>query len=1103
MLVPRWKGRPAVLEDALDAEVDSLEMLDVGGYSQPGASPGRWHHLDPKDLDHQRVMSRVNNENDVALFKSMPPTGHFSYSPSDHLLARGSAWLVDDGEKAPLMEEANRIMGSYDGDVKAKGGVDWSSIGGHAFQPAPFMSRPGPAGSIEPHGDMRKKLDTVNSHVYAQPAIPVFEAGDRSYLKTDTTFKPTGNVWPRKQMSAEVWPSRMTKEDAAAVYNQIAGSGPAPDAYTIHRSRRQTPWVADHLDNANKYLVNAHMNPAYGAKPTEDAMHAYVAGVNKGIEGQNNAATNFIMDEYLKRQEDAARARVFGQTPKTAFGVGAAVQDQGYSKITFNRVDRTVPAAGRSDDGDAGDIREARIRRAEQEAAAGEAEDIAAKVADALQPLQSRIASVEASIAASSASDTASALPSASPAAAGASPGGKGLSLSVPGPIKMDHLELPGGEYWLQLGADAASGPLGTSASAPRAPSSAAPGLAPAVEGEAGYPEGVLDKRKDLKVDLDHAAVKQAAMDLQKKVVDEFEKVGKHLSGGSGASGAVAAAEGDDVWDSARDMKRGLDRHAMRAAASALQKKTVERVERPAAGDTTGDDVLDTSRHAAAHVDKDAMREAAEKLQKDVVSSAGSRADEGALHDATDDVLDSASAMDNGVDTQAVAAAAEHILQSTVGGGKHEASAAGDDVLDSATSMDTGVDYSAMKAAADGIMKATLGKARRDVAGSESDVLDTANGGTDTSVSKEAVAKAARAIEEEVTLQGASKFRDSVSTEQARGRKKSALAKEVERKLRVQHKHAKYMRSTASHRAGRRAAFKSRFQMLSDTMLMPINVVHDPSDTYLDPVGGTAHVKDLKEMYGSIERSDIDKQKMLDIKDLEDSDGEQPDILRPHDFSGGVGTKAHLHQVGNQIGAWYSSWWEHPNVEDLEEETQEMFGLSSDISGEPEGSDPGKRSLILKGLNVNGWEPGRSAEQVREDHLNHRQVSQGFWNDDLSQAEPVDVEIHHPCGSPLRKRPCDDEEGHTAVPQAGGTSPVTAKANRAGGSQRVPVNWDPVNRSATDPIWIDPVPLEVLCKGRANASWCPGEDDDGEDGEDESDADEDESDADEEEQEGQ
>ena len=527
------------LEDALDAEVDSLEMLNAGGYSQPGAAPGRWHHLDAKQLDHQRVLTRVNNENDVALFKNMPPVGHFAYSPTDHLLARGSAWLANDGEKAALMQEANRVMGHYDGDVQAKGGVDWGSIGGHVFEPTPYGLLPGPAGNIEPHAEMRKTIDTVNSRVYGQPAIPGFDAGDRSYLRTDTTFRPTGNVQPRQQISAEMWPNRMTKEDAAAAYNQIAGSYPSPDAYTTRRFRRQMPWVTNHLDNANKYLVDAHMNPAYGTQPSQDAMHAYVAGVNKAPGGQNSAAANFIMDEYLKRQAEAARARVFGHTPKTAFEDETAAQNEGYSKITFNRVDRTVPAAAGGGDDGVDDLREARIRRAEQEAAAAEAEEVASKVASkvakALEPLQSRISSVEASIAAAAAASAAAAPPSsAAPAAATTSPGAKGVSFSIPGPVKIDHLELPGGEYSLQLGADAVIGPVGAGASASPASPAPAPSPASAVEDEDGYPEGVLDKRKDLKVDIDQAAVKQAAMDLQKKVVDEFEKAGEDASGSGG-----------------------------------------------------------------------------------------------------------------------------------------------------------------------------------------------------------------------------------------------------------------------------------------------------------------------------------------------------------------------------------------------------------------------------------------------------------------------------------------------------------------------------------------------------------------------------------------
>ena len=74
-------GRQVVLKDALDAEVDRLAMLDASGYSRPGEAFGRWHHLDAKELDNQRVLTRVQNENNVALFKNMPPDGHLSYSP--------------------------------------------------------------------------------------------------------------------------------------------------------------------------------------------------------------------------------------------------------------------------------------------------------------------------------------------------------------------------------------------------------------------------------------------------------------------------------------------------------------------------------------------------------------------------------------------------------------------------------------------------------------------------------------------------------------------------------------------------------------------------------------------------------------------------------------------------------------------------------------------------------------------------------------------------------------------------------------------------------------------------------------------------------------
>jgi len=1165
LLSSRGREQQVVLTDALDSAVDSLAMLNAGGFSNPGASPGRWHHLNAQNLDNQRVLSRVTNANNVARFSNMPPDGQFSYSPTDHLLARGSSWLANDGEADPLLEEANRVLGHYERDVHAKGGVDWNSIGGQAFKPAPYMAGTysiGTPGMAEGHEGMRGTLDAVNSNVYGQPVIPIFEAGDRSYLQHN--FRPSQNVHAKAQM----FDNRMTKENAAATYNQIAGLGLPADDYTIGRYSRQMPWVTGHLDNANKHLATAQSRVG---QPSEDAMRAYITAVN-GAQGQKSTATSYIISEYMKRLQDAARRRVSSNTPKTAFGPGPVPdkepQKQGYSKITFNRTDRTASATGgaRDTSGDAAvdDVREARIRRAAEEAAAAEAEEVAEQVKRAMKPLDSRIATVEAQIASAAAS--AAVLPVAAPAGTRV----HGLSLSVPGPITIDHLQLPGGEYSLQLGADTAIFP--PDATAPSvSPQAAAPVAAPtpptvvpAAEDadEEGFPEGVLDKKKDLHVKLDRAAVKQAAMDLQKKVIDEFEAAGGDVegsSGGSGGSASTAAATEDDVLDTAKATHRGLDRAAMRVAAVALQKKTLERAHTGAGADTRDDDVLDTSKQAAAHVDQVAMRNAAEKLQNDIISHSGAAAQSDATTAADeDDVLDTVSGTDNGVDRSAVMAAAEGVLQSTLGGshekpsdlpgdlpadlpaeggdddvldtvagtdtgvdraavkaaaegilqstltgasGKRDTVVADDDVLDSAVRMDTGVDVSGVKAAADGVMRSKLGETDD----TSADVLDSA-AVDDRGVDSAAVAQAAAAIEHQIVSDGGSMTARTIASTEARtsasmlgtasdaasawGKNKGVLATQIQHKL--QHKleqQAKHVRGKVPSSSTRPAAagLKSRFQMLSDTMLMPMNVLHDPSDTYLDPVGGTQHRRELATMYGSFERSDKDKQKMLQIRDLEDKNVEQGDILRPHDFSGGVGTKAHLHQVGGQIGAWYSSWWEHPNVQDLEEQTQEMLGLTSDVSGEPTGTDDGKRKLIMEGLNVNGWEPGRDTQQIRQDHLEHTQVSMGFWNDDGSAAQTPDVGMHHPCGSPLRTRPCDDDIQHTTPPASGGQSPVTARANRAGGSSRIPVNFDPSTRAAVDPLWVDPMPLDVLCKGRVNASWCPGEDDAGDEGDDEDD----------------
>ena len=508
-----------------------------------------------------------------------------------------------------------------------------------------------------------------------------------------------------------------------------------------------------------------------------------------------------------------------------------------------------------------------------------------------------------------------------------------------------------------------------------------------------------------------------------------------------------------DKVHACRGMDRGVDKDAVQAAAASLQESVIQGsgskspvVANAQAESDKGaqndEDVMDSSTDTSSNVDEAAMRVAAQHLQENVVN-------------------------DNTEDEHEHAAGAS--ASTTSAGSEASAGGTDDGVLVWATASDRGVDSAAVHAAADSILHHTLDSlaapntapARtapaRTARGKEvgEDLLDSTTRMTRSDVDKAAVARAVDSIEQQIA-------RDRVSTSLD---KASALAQAQVR--------ARVRAARRVHTAGHNGlkAGGARMEMLSDTMLMPVNIYHDVKDAYNDPVGGTEHARDIKSMYGSFERSNRDKQKMLQIKNQEDTMSDQPDVLRPHNFAGGVGTKAHVHPAGEQMGAWYSSWWEHPNVQDLEEETQEMFGLTSDLSGEPKGTDDGKRMLIMQGLNVNGWEPGRTAKQVREDHLHHKQVSPGFWNDDGTEAEAPDLSLHHPCGSPLRKRPCD---GETTTPPGPGTGNLAVQKADRHGIHRVPVHFDAEAHDIRRPIWVDPMPLEVLCKGR-NATWCEEE----------------------------
>jgi hypothetical protein len=486
---------------------------------------------------------------------------------------------------------------------------------------------------------------------------------------------------------------------------------------------------------------------------------------------------------------------------------------------------------------------------------------------------------VEAEIARASAA--AAAAPATAPA------GSSGMSFSIPGPIKIDHLELPGGKYSLNLGAGAgeAAAAAPAVAESPAAVPAVAesPAAAPAVaespgaEGVASAPsapspaddaeeedDGVLNKRKDMHVDLDEDAVKQAASDLKNKYVSAFEAGGE--DGAAVGDEETAGAALDDVLDTAANAAPPVDENAMRAAAEDLQNQVVSDANsQSSAGEEGSDDVLDSAAGMDTGVDLSAVQAAAKGILE---STLAGHADTGSK-EGSDDVLDSAAGMNTGVDTSAVQAAAKEILESTLAGhadaGSDEKSAH-DDILDSSKMMDSAIDRAAVKAAADELLKAKLG---------DGDVLNSVKK-MDRGVDGTAVAKAAKTLENEVIatkkhtvkafksasahgghiymdVDGGMQHGTGADEDAEWGKKGSALAKEIQRKLKrgtpvhgqvsnqdlglsdefktvqghqlrtapLLHLANSVPRTPHGKRAqGHQKALKSRFQMLSDTMLM-------------------------------------------------------------------------------------------------------------------------------------------------------------------------------------------------------------------------------------------------------------------------------------------
>mmetsp|Transcript_35532 Transcript_35532/g.83211 ORF Transcript_35532/g.83211 Transcript_35532/m.83211 type:complete len:343 (-) Transcript_35532:69-1097(-) len=182
-------------------------------------------------------------------------------------------------------------------------------------------------------------------------------------------------------------------------------------------------------------------------------------------------------------------------------------------------------------------------------------------------------------------------------------------------------------------------------------------------------------------------------------------------------------------------------------------------------------------------------------------------------------------------------------------------------------------------------------------------------------------------------------------------------------------------------------------------------------------------------------------------------------------------------------GAWYSDWWKRMRLGEVVGEGEKIMGLRQKANGD--------KQLYDAGINVDGWEPGRDKEQIMRDERKGHTVPRGFWKFDGSPAYEADMEVHHPCGSPLRVRPCDENVNATQLPPKKYDGPAQ--------EDRIDGGWNPSTGNVTGQLWHDPWPKEKLLEEhhrimrekelenerRYNESLADGRggDDDGDDGE--------------------
>ena len=954
---------------ALDSLDDATAAL-IHRTAQP--LPFRRHgHADlAGHLAAERAVSYQQAQRELAKYdQSMPPVDAAAFSPEDHLDAHANLWLTGSGSSAS--------MDQLDTDAQ--------KILGHAR----------PSKIVEPRG-LREPMHLKSEEAHGTP-----EGQDKSEAwkrmrgvldglqdRIGRTGPVPGFVRPRVAFG-DVAPVAVRAAGLKAAAARAVRASPLQQKYHYYPSASplgRVAWDAYHDSPEGRAAWARYLSPHYGsgfnpfgvssasqipgglfaADPAVDrAVRAYMAGYHHAPEPEH-AAGGYGPAAAAAVLEHNARAAMYNA--HIASGDGAL--EAGYSPAVAaairaymdSRVSRPAPGVGpvpthRGGADDALDgVRAARIRQLEREAAAAAGEFAAPTPATVVpsatvapsapqQPLIYRPVVV---------------VPPPPPAAPVSPPAerGPGWSLTIPGPISV---RFPAGTYTLTPPAD-----FGATGNVSEA---AAEGLEGSAESESDD-DAVLDKSM-LDNGVDQAAVSAAAEALKRELIERLTEAAESEEGAESAAKQPAAAQlkttntqlpssaaqGDDtVLSWAMGSNAGIDRAAVHAAAQDLFERMVSEGSRAHRRAARGEesDVLDSRRETDSGVDTDAVKAAANAAAAQSIASASTEEGGAALRHGRDaeesDVLDSRRETDAGVDADAVKAAAERYANEWIAasGAGESSGNDDDDAVLSRDMLDNGVDHSAVASAAASLQASIV----------------------EASAAGEKQGNGAQAQSPEVGESGAA-YPPSVH-----GRTNEGLAMQMAAMPSVP--------LTDLSRAGA-VSRKAATQMLADTMLMPINIDTDLSDKFNAPLDETQEKEDMEEK---------DRWAMTPAdKEAEIIYHRKMDRMAAH---------VQRQAKPEDAGAWWSEWWEHPDVGSV------VAAVEKDVGAK--GEDDGKEKLMDEGVNLDGWEPGRTRWQVWHDQKTGQQLPGGMWDMEGNTAGSRKFDIHHPCGSPLRKRPCTGEE---------------------------------------------------------------------------------------------